>query len=235
MTVQLRTATEADAEAIATLAADAFHPDTDTISRRLFPQHLQPANCAAGDALRLWRLARKSIKLTDKRINIIVAVDDDLRGQIVGFALWEIPAPNASDSELLPSAVSSPGLDESAFEEMQRILVNHVRKHFGDEGTSNMWHLDHLAVDPRHQRRGIGKLLLNWGIEKAKHDGRDCYLVATPAGKSLYESVGFRTLQELSIFDNVVNNGAFTVASASKLLQLGNKILQAKSQPTNQT
>lgn len=61
--------------------------------------------------------------------------------------------------------------------------------------------LDHLAVDPRHQRRGIGKLLLNWGIEKAKHDGRDCYLVATPAGKSLYESVGFRTLQELSIFD----------------------------------
>ncbi|KAG8408380.1 hypothetical protein J3459_017852 [Metarhizium acridum] len=201
MTVHLRTATEADAEAIATLAADAFHPDTDTISRRLFPQHLQPANCPAGDTLRLWRLARKSIKLTDKRINMMIAVDDDLRGQIVGFALWEVPSQNASDSELLPSAVSSPGLDERAFDEMQSLLSNHVRKHFGDEGTNNMWHLDYLAVDPRHQRRGIGKLLLNWGMEKAKHDGRDCYLVATPAGKPLYESVGFRTLQELSIFD----------------------------------
>ncbi|KAF5137942.1 Vacuolar acid trehalase [Metarhizium anisopliae] len=43
------------------------------------------------------------------------------------------------------------------------------------------------------------------------------------------------TLLANSSSQNGVNNGAFTVASASKLLQLGNKILQAKSQPTNQT
>lgn len=60
--------------------------------------------------------------------------------------------------------------------------------------------LDYLGVDPNHQRRGIGKLLLNWGVDKAKTEGRDCYLIATPAGRPLYESVGFVYLQELSVF-----------------------------------
>lgn len=42
------------------------------------------------------------------------------------------------------------------------------------------------------------------------------------------------TLLANSSSQNGVNNGAFTVASASKLLQLGNKIPQAKGQLTNQ-
>jgi predicted GNAT family N-acyltransferase len=34
----------------------------------------------------------------------------------------------------------------------------------------------------------------------AKRDGRDCYLVATPAGRPLYKKAGFVDLGELSIF-----------------------------------
>lgn len=139
MGVQLRTAVEADAAGIATLAAKAFHPDTDAISRKLFPAHLQPTEVQSGDTVRLWRQARKTIKLADNRINMVVAVDDDLGGQIVGFSLWEVPVRAASDDEVLPSAVYSPGLDQKAFDEMQKVLSGDIRRNFGDQGTNNMW------------------------------------------------------------------------------------------------
>lgn len=53
-----------------------------------------------------------------------------------------------------------------------------------------------LAIDPAQQRRGIGKILVRHGLELAAKDGKDVYLVATPAGRGLYQSLGFRTLGE---------------------------------------
>jgi hypothetical protein len=137
--MHVRPATAADMEAIGTLATAAFTPDTDAISRRLFPAHLQPPDAPLGSAARQWRLARKTKKLQDERINIIVAVDDELGGEIVGFSLWEVPARNASDGPVLPSAVSSPGLDQAAFDEMQAAVGDDIRKHFGESGTDNLW------------------------------------------------------------------------------------------------
>lgn len=60
--------------------------------------------------------------------------------------------------------------------------------------------LDYIAVDPRNQRRGIGKMLLQWGVQRAAAEKRDCYLVATPAGRPLYEAAGFVELATLQIF-----------------------------------
>ena len=66
--------------------------------------------------------------------------------------------------------------------------------------------LDYLGVDPQHQRRGIGRKLLTAGLEMAadtaakQGDGAfNCYLVATPAGQALYESVGFKAINELTM------------------------------------
>jgi ribosomal protein S18 acetylase RimI-like enzyme len=53
-----------------------------------------------------------------------------------------------------------------------------------------------LAIDPTKQRRGIGKMLVQHGLELAAKDGKDVYLVATPAGKNLYRSLGFRDVTE---------------------------------------
>lgn len=60
--------------------------------------------------------------------------------------------------------------------------------------------LDFLAVDPKHQRRGIGTSLLNWGTERAKQDSKDCYVVATPTGRPLYVAAGFEEIGQLEIF-----------------------------------
>lgn len=60
--------------------------------------------------------------------------------------------------------------------------------------------LDSLGVDPLHQRRGIGKMLLEWGMEEAAKQGKSCYLVATPAGLPLYRAAGFDSVRNLDIF-----------------------------------
>lgn len=48
-----------------------------------------------------------------------------------------------------------------------------------------------LSVDPAYQRQGVAKLLLQWGIAKAKEEGLDIYLDAT-TGSFFFFSPGTR-------------------------------------------
>lgn len=57
-----------------------------------------------------------------------------------------------------------------------------------------------LGVDPGQQRRGIGKMLLQWAFKEADKHGEDCYLVATPAGLPLYRVLGFEEVGVLKLF-----------------------------------
>jgi ribosomal protein S18 acetylase RimI-like enzyme len=57
-----------------------------------------------------------------------------------------------------------------------------------------------LAIDPAHQRRGIGKMLLKHGLELAGKAGKDAFLIATPEGRGLYRSFGFFDVGELAVF-----------------------------------
>ncbi|MCJ1475484.1 hypothetical protein MMC13_004147 [Lambiella insularis] len=59
----------------------------------------------------------------------------------------------------------------------------------------SIW-LGNLAVDPRFQRRGIGKRLLRWGLERAGREGVRVGQWASRAGDTLYESVGFEKVGE---------------------------------------
>jgi ribosomal protein S18 acetylase RimI-like enzyme len=60
-----------------------------------------------------------------------------------------------------------------------------------------IWHLASLVVDTRYQRRGIGAMLLEWGIEQAQAEMVPCGLESSFAGKKLYEKMGFRTFDEV--------------------------------------
>lgn len=53
-----------------------------------------------------------------------------------------------------------------------------------------------MAVHPDHQRRGIGKLLMQWGIDVAERMDVPVYLEATYEGQPLYKKCGFETLPE---------------------------------------
>lgn len=64
-----------------------------------------------------------------------------------------------------------------------------------------MLDLASMAVDPDHQRRGIGRQLLQAECELADKAGQDIYLEAIPSGKKLYENAGFEILGEVRMLD----------------------------------
>lgn len=49
-----------------------------------------------------------------------------------------------------------------------------------------------LGVDPKQQRRGIGRMLVQRGLDLAAQAGNDAFVIATPEGRGLYHSLGFR-------------------------------------------
>ncbi|KAJ2966143.1 hypothetical protein NUW58_g10735 [Xylaria curta] len=53
-----------------------------------------------------------------------------------------------------------------------------------------------LQVVPEQQRRGIGKMLVMWGIEEAKKLDLPVFLESSQAGHSLYLSCGFRDIDK---------------------------------------
>jgi predicted GNAT family N-acyltransferase len=42
-------------------------------------------------------------------------------------------------------------------------------------------------------------MLLQWGLDKASDEGKDCYLIATEAGRPLYVAAGFQDLRTVTI------------------------------------
>lgn len=54
-----------------------------------------------------------------------------------------------------------------------------------------------MVVSPLHQRRGIGKLLLQRALAEADAFGQDIYLEAMPAAVKLYLAAGFVVLDTI--------------------------------------
>lgn len=72
------------------------------------------------------------------------AVDSALDGQIVGFALWDVPAPAGGCEKRQfqdPEPAAHAGLDQSALAEIRRILAEDARAYFGDGMKRNVWRM----------------------------------------------------------------------------------------------
>ncbi len=56
-----------------------------------------------------------------------------------------------------------------------------------------------LYTDPKHQRRGAGHMLVQWGVNEAARLRLPMYLESTATGHELYKSCGFRDVEELNV------------------------------------
>jgi len=52
-------------------------------------------------------------------------------------------------------------------------------------------HLEACFTRPKYRRQGVGKLLMNWGIQKADELGFETYIDASELGALLYKNYGF--------------------------------------------
>ena len=61
-------------------------------------------------------------------------------------------------------------------------------------------YLNYLAVAREHQGRGIGRLLLDAGVEQARRDGSGTYLATTdPRNLPFYERAGFSAVGRVDL------------------------------------
>lgn len=58
----------------------------------------------------------------------------------------------------------------------------------------NHWHVGSIIVLPEYQGRGIGRLLMEYILDRAGKEGLPAGLTASPAGERLYRKLGFAML-----------------------------------------
>jgi GNAT superfamily N-acetyltransferase len=68
--------------------------------------------------------------------------------------------------------------------------------------------LNFCFTHPKHRRRGVGRLLMEWGIKKADELGLPSYIEATDIGLKLYEANGFKVEGELDLDASTENPSA---------------------------
>ena len=59
------------------------------------------------------------------------------------------------------------------------------------------WHLETLAVSPEYQRRGVGRCLLEWGLDMAREEGVSVTVESSDVGRQLYAKNGFKVVDWL--------------------------------------
>jgi len=61
------------------------------------------------------------------------------------------------------------------------------------------WELGLLGTHPDYRRRGVGKMMLQWGFDRATSDGVPLVLIGTTSGEKLYLQCGFREVARVDL------------------------------------
>lgn len=145
---------------------------------------------------------------------------DDSTGEIVGEARWMI----YYEDEILTKSIEDevedrisppmPQMQVQPTAEFARILATTKREILAvvpsaaEETTTDSSApirlrkrvcLHVLAVHPDHQKKGIGRKLLQWGLDEADRLGLIVYLEASADGVRLYESTGFEKVKDVTM------------------------------------
>ncbi|EEY20220.1 predicted protein [Verticillium alfalfae VaMs.102] len=113
-------------------------------------------------------------------------VDDEGSETLVGYARWFVYGKSMPEPE---PRTFGPGVHVAAATEMLGAIDGLRKANFSGKACV---YLSVLVVHPDHQGRGVGKQLMEWGLERAAGLGVPAFLESSPAGRKLYTGLGFR-------------------------------------------
>ncbi|KAK6540047.1 hypothetical protein TWF694_008878 [Orbilia ellipsospora] len=208
-----RTATLRDVQGIAECAAEGMLEDE--LFAALWPRRKEyPSHYAAYFA----RRARQ--RLVDQNIVTLIAelpIADEkgvVRNRIVGFAQWQRFGGGSVETRWSPLKACErrllaveewvtsfftpkvdPASDPEAVSAFSRDFAELENIYWHPSGIEHgRWHLQLLCVSSNARRKGIGGKLVDLGVERAKRDGCDASLEASPMGLPLYQARGFEVI-----------------------------------------
>ncbi|EDN05554.1 GNAT family acetyltransferase [Histoplasma capsulatum] len=134
------------------------------------------------------------------------------RGKVVGYCAWERvgDSPQArkwrEDKETIgwwlerrllnlqlryaDMFIQNNAIDSSRL----RTYASATAGNFPSDIFPELWYVGMLAIHPGYQRMGIGKMLLQWGIERGTAENVPVGLEPSLKGAGLYKKLGFRDL-----------------------------------------
>ncbi|KAB8263599.1 acyl-CoA N-acyltransferase [Aspergillus pseudonomiae] len=219
--VHLRPAVSQDLPAIAEVAAQSMLDD------ELFA-FLCPRRREYYSDYRQSFLRRLRAKLTSPGWVVIVAVAERSMDAdscpILGYCVWERIGDTAEESTKQWKETSNSGWWARVQELLGNASEHFVTRLYPDRSVDvsrlarynaltiecfpyddfpELWFLSTLAVHPAYQRQGIGRRLVEWGLEHATWDGTPVGLEASAKGTSLYQSLGFQVVNEVPLVEGV--------------------------------
>ncbi|KAK2601384.1 hypothetical protein N8I77_010839 [Diaporthe amygdali] len=208
--IHVRYARQDELPAMAQLSITAFRQSGREVNAALFPEHLR---VNPGDADEIEFSVKNMARTFDnKSRHYVVAVDE--QDTIMGWAEWtsgdepvvemtpeEREKKRAEGISRLPRS-----FDLQAAERLGREadeLSKSLKEALGEEHYQNSWSLNSVAVDPAHQRKGVGKLLTGWGLERAAEENKAVHFLSSPSGAQLYRAMGFEEVGSGNILGSV--------------------------------
>lgn len=114
-------------------------------------------------------------------------------GEIAGFAVWCHPSPKEAEETgtyTAPRWNLPPGTDWGILNPWKNAAARVADSVIG----GNLhYELSWIAVSPIYARRGVGRMLLRWGLDQCDQQGIPAYLESTTeAAKTFYAKAGFK-------------------------------------------
>ncbi|PGH15616.1 hypothetical protein AJ80_05481 [Polytolypa hystricis UAMH7299] len=119
----------------------------------------------------------------------------DEKGDVRGWTAEQEADLKARKEKLITSQEGVPPGTNVKFSDAFRAGLWEGRKKWFDEERD--YAIEVLLTHPDHERRGHGRTLLNWAMQRADEEGARIFLEATAAGKPLYEKLGWREVDRL--------------------------------------
>ncbi|PSS07118.1 hypothetical protein M430DRAFT_71885, partial [Amorphotheca resinae ATCC 22711] len=130
--------------------------------------------------------------LRDPGKAVLVVRDTKASNLIVGFAKWDLPGHDASHSDITwPEGCREEylkGYYEKVMAARDRVM-----------GGRHCYCLTYVGTLPDYRGRGVGTMLTEWGLERARADRIPIYLDSTLSASSLYRRLGFVALDGISM------------------------------------
>jgi len=120
-------------------------------------------------------------------------------GEVVGSVFWKIyttvPFPNGPQKIQLSFWPQNDKEGKECGEE----ILNQCFFARANWMNRPMVAMDATSVRDDHQRKGVGSLLISWGVQKADDLGVECFVEASDAGKHLYKKFGYIALTKIIV------------------------------------
>ena len=198
-TIKLRLATSEDFDQV----LEVFHSAWDPTPwfTHAFPRS-DPASAVQGrDTIRAILGDRNSIVLVAEET---ATLTDSGKPYIVGWVRWirRLPAGTGNPHAVMKLEDYPRSGDQHFALRVRKTSAEALQRYIGPQ--EPCWYCSGMATRAGYQRKGIGAMMVRWGIEKADEEGWLAYVTGTNEAKSLYEKSGFVTVDSADMGYGVV-------------------------------